>query len=356
MKHTLNEEIQRVREIMGLKPIIIESRQSEEISLNFLKKNGIERVEDIVKEFVSGDQSTNQKNIPIMAYLYVLENKKSGSPNIKQIINIVNEYNKLLNNRRITPIQITKNGLVIGEQTFNDYLKFTEHIHSLSSTKTGEYKLSSEEISSFIPEKKPMWSGNNIDIYEGNNVGKCIAYSQGGLTGKYYSFCIGKPGELNMYKSYRDNQTSTFYFIVDRNKFKTDENGQVNLDDPLHIVVFDVTNNGVLLTDETNSTGTIAEYGQDTEGYINYLKSKGVPVDELLVNRPKTDQERYEDTLLRRENPDLSWFMNLDNPNNPNYRKPELEPGETQNNYYKSAYIGRGWTLSDEQFNFLMNK
>lgn len=357
MKQTLNEEIQRVREIMGLKPIIIESRQSEEFSLNFLKKNGIERAEDIVKEFVSGDQSTNQKNIPIMAYLYVLENRKSGSPNIRQIIDIVNEYNELLNNRRITPIEIRKNGLAIGEQIFNDYLKFAEHIHGLSSTKTGEYKVSSEEISSFIPEKKPMWSGNNIDIYEGNNVGKCIAYSQGGLIPeKTYSFCIGKPGELNMYKSYRDTQSSTFYFIVDRNKFKTDENGQVNLDDPLHMVVFDMSDMGPILTDANNNTGNIAEYGKDEKGYINYLKEKGVPVDKLLINRPKTEQEIYEDNLLGKKNPDLSWFINLDNPNNPNYRKPELEPGETQNNYYKYAYIGRGHVLSNEQFDFLMGK
>jgi len=357
MKQTLNEEIQRVREIMGLKPIIIESRQSEEFSLNFLKKSGIERAEDIVKEFVSGDQSTNQKNIPIMSYLYVLENRKSGSPNIRQIINIVNEYNKLLNNKKISPIEITKNGLVIGEKTFDDYLKFAEHIHALSSTMTSEYKLSSEEISSFIPEKKPMWSGNNIDIYNGNNVGKCIAYSLGGLIPeKRYGFCIGQPGELNAYKSYRDNQVSTFYFIVDRNKFKTDENGQVNLDDPLHMVVFNMTTYGPELTDADNRTGNIAEYGEDVEGYIEYLKSKGVPVDELLVNRPKTEQEIYEDNLLGKKNPDLSWFINLDNQNNPNYRKPELEPGETENNYYKYAYIGRGHTLSDDQFDFLMGK
>lgn len=365
MKQTLNEEIQRIKEIMGLKPIIIESRQSEEISLNFLRKNNIDDAENIVKEFASSDKSENQKNIPIMAYLYVLEIKKSGSPNIEQIIGIVNEYNDLLIKKRIEPIQVTKNGLKIdekkngvkiGEKIFNDYLKFTEHIHGLSASKTGEYKINQEKLDEFIAEKKPLWSGNGIDIYEGNSIGKCIAYSQGGLTGRPYSFCIGKPGPQNLYKSYRDRQVSTFYFIVDKNKFKIDENGNVDFSDPLHIVVFDRTNNGVLLTDAKNDTGNISQYRNDTKGYIDYLVKKGVPVDTLLVNKPKTEQEIYEDKLLGQPNTNLEWFINLDNPNRPDYRKPKLEPGDPETNYYKWSYIGRGHVLSNEQFDFLMGK
>ena len=292
-----------------------------------------------------------------MAYLYVLEIKKSGSPNIEQIIGIVNEYNDLLNKDKIEAIQVTKNGLKIGEKIFNDYLKFTEHIHGLSTSNTGEYKISQEKLDEFIAEKKPLWSGNGIDIYEGNSIGKCIAYSQRGLTGKKYSFCIGKFGPQNMYKSYRDGQVSTFYFIIDKNRFKIDENNNVDLSDPLHIVVFDRTKKrGVLLTDANNRTGIIAEYGRDANRYINYLKQKGVPVDELLVNKPKTEQEKYEDNLLGRKNDDLNWFINLDNPIRPDYKKPKLEPGDPETNYYKWAYIGRGHTLSNEQFDFLMDK
>ena len=90
--------------------------------------------------------------------------------------------------------------------------------------------------------------------------------------------------------------------------------------------------------------------------YIDYLKQKGVPVDELLVNKPKTEQEIYEDNLLGRKNDDLNWFINLDNPIRPDYRKPKLEPGDPETNYYKWSYIGRGHTLSNEQFDFLMGK
>ena len=157
----------------------------------------------------------------------------------------------------------------------------------------------------------------------------------GGLTGRGYSFCIGQPGNT-MYKSYRDSGVSTFYFIVDRNRFEKNEDGSVNLDDPLHIVVFDVKRDGIELTDANNTTGRIAEYDEDVDGYVDYLKSKGVPVNKL-VNRPKTDQERKEDELLGQPNSSLEWFKKL--------------PIE-----YKSSYIGRGHALTDEQFDYLMGK
>ena len=342
------------QKIISFSEFVYESRQTEDQAKSILKE--LTNREDLIVKFREGDKSNNKINIPIMAYLYVLEIKKSSSPNIEQIISIVNEYNDLLIKKRIEPIQVTKNGLKIGENIFNDYLKFTEHIHGLSSSKTGEYKISREKLDEIRAQKKTLWSGNGIDIYEANSIGKCIAYTRAGLTHKTYDFCIGKPGPQNMYKSYRDRQASTFYFIIDKNKFKIDENNDVDLSDPLHIVVFDRTNRGVVLTDKNNTTGNIAEYGKDVRGYINYLKRNGVPVDELLVNRPKTKQETYEDDLLGEKNGDLNWFINLDNPTRSNYKKPELEPGDPETNYYKWAYIGRGHVLSDKQFDFLMNK
>ena len=139
-----------------------------------------------------------------------------------------------------------------------------------------------------------------------------------------------------MYKSYRDSKVSSFYFIVDRNRFKENKDGSPNLDDPLHIVVFDRTKNGIELTDADNDTGTISEFGTDVDKYVNYLKSKGVPVDKL-VNRPKTDEEEREEELLGNRNKDLKWFMDL--PVN-----------------YKSAYIGRGHLLTDDQFDYLIGE
>jgi hypothetical protein len=328
----LLEEIYRMRNIMGLKgnhDIILESKQIEQISLNILTKNNVGDPESIVKRFISGDTSKNQKNIPIMASLYVM-----GEKDLKNIVDIVNDYEELFVRNRVSPIQVTKNGLVMGDKTFTDFIRFSEYIHGEVNKYTKKPEGSSVS-DDFVNENKPLWSGNNIDIYEGDNVGKCIKYTLGGLTGRGYSFCIGQPGNT-MYKSYRDKKVSSFYYIVDRNKFKKNEDGSVNLDDPLHIVVFDKTNQGIELTDADNITGTIAEYGKNVDGYVDYLKSMGVPVDKL-VNRPKTEQERKEDKLLGNKNEDLEWFKKL--PFN-----------------YKSAYIGRGHTLTDEQFDYLIGK
>ena len=353
----LQEQTNRIKQMMGLNTvnsILFESKKTEEESINFLRKNNINNAEDIVNIFASKDKSNNQKNLPVMSYLYFITNKDSNTVDTQQISDIVNKYDELYVKNRIKPIQITKNGLVLGDKIFNDFLKFSEYIDALSSSYSNNQSTSNTNSSSQSttkPVKKPMWSGNDIDIYDGNSVGKCIEYTQGGLTDKTYGFCIGQPGN-RMYKSYRDSKVSSFYFIVDRNR--KNEDNSINLDDPLHIVVFDNTNKGIELTDANNTTGSISEYGQDVNGYINYLKSKSVPV-ESLINRPKTEQEIYEDDLLVAQNTDLSWFINLDNPKNQNYKKPVIEVGQNELNYYKSAYIGRGHLLSDEQFDFLID-
>ena len=255
---------------------------------------------------------------------------------INNIITVFNEYNELEKNQRIGSLQKVGNDIKIGDTSFKNFGDFANFVHaaqskyanSLSTTVVSKDDLDMESID------EPLWSGNNIDIFDAADVGKCIKYSQGGLTGKAYSFCIGAFGNT-LYQSYRDSKTSTFYFIVDKNKIKTLENGQLDMSDPLHMVVFDRTNYGVELTDQNNDTGTIAEYGKNPEGYIKYLKSKGVPVDELLINRPKTKDEEYEDELLGQPNSDLQWFIDL--------------PFE-----YKSKYIGRGHVLTDEQFDYLI--
>ena len=44
---------------------------------------------------------------------------------------------------------------------------------------------------------------------------------------------------------------------------------------------------------------------------ISQLPKVGVPVNELLVNKPKTEQEKYEQELLGRQNTSLEWFIKL---------------------------------------------
>jgi len=313
-----------------LRRVIFESKATEAQGMNVLRKKGVESPEAIINQFAAGDKSKNEKNIPVMAYIYA-----SGVTDIKTIIDVLNEFDALETKKRVKPIQLTKKGIIIGDKQFQDFIKFSEYVHGETNKYTEKPKGGSNVGNDFKAEKKPLWSGNGIDIYDGDGVGKCISYTQGGLTGRGYGFCIGQPGNT-MYKSYRDSKHSSFYFIVDRNHFKENEDGSVNLDDPLHMVVFDNTQHGVELTDANNSTGNIAEFGEDADGYVDYLKSKGVPVDKL-VNKPKTPEEEKEEELLGNANTDLEWFMKL--------------PME-----YKSAYIGRGHQLSNEQFDYLIGR
>jgi len=307
---------------------IIESKKSEATAMNIMKRGNVENSESVIQKFASGDESNNGKNIPVMAFIYA-----NGYDDINNIITILNEFNLLETKKRIKPIQLNKKAIVIGDKQFTDFLTFSEYIHGETNKHTKKVEGDSNVANNFKAEKEALWSGNGIEIYDGVDVGRCISYTQGALTGKGYAFCIGQPGNT-MYKSYRDTKDSSFYFIVDRNRFKTDYDGSVNLNDPLHIVVFDNTKHGIELTDANNSTGNISEFGSDANKYVEYLKSKGAPVDKM-VNKARTPQEDNEEKLLGRSNGDLNWFMKL--------------PIE-----YKSAYIGRGHPLTDEQFNYLI--
>lgn len=317
---------------MKFRDILNESRKSEEVGFNLLNKYNIENPETIIKQFADGDKSINQKNIPFMSVIYLKNN------DVQSIISIFNEYNQLEEKKRIKPIQFLKGSLFIGDKQIEGFTDFSNYVHGIQSKYTtketgSSYKMDNEDV---IAMDKPMWSGNGFDIYDADSVDKCIKYRNGGLTGKSYTFCIGAYGSSNLYQSYRDNADSTFYFIVDKNRISTNEDGSINLDDPLHMVVYDVQRGGkISLTDVNNMTGHISEFGHDNQKYVDYLKSNGVPV-EKLVNRPKTEKEKQEDLLLRRQNSDLQWFINL--------------PME-----YKSRYIGRGHELTDEQFDYLIS-
>ena len=307
---------------------LFESKRTEQEGLNILKSKGIENSEEVLAKIKSLDSSDNQINIPAFAALYVNFNITGTDLNN---INVAFEiYNELLKRKRITPYSLVDKGtkLKIGDRTFDTnpdgFIKFREYVDSKKPHDTAPTKKGVVSVTE--TDDKPIWSGNNIDIYDANDIVKCIKYTQGALTGQRYNFCIGQYGSGNMFNSYRDTKTSTFYYIIDKNR---------EVSDPLHIVVFDHTQYGVELTDSSNSTGHIAEFGDDPQKYIAYLESKGVPVEELLINMPKTEQEIEEDKLLRGKNDDLDWFIRL--------------PIEL-----KSKYVGRGHLLTDAQFDYLL--
>jgi hypothetical protein len=317
--HMLKVNLLAEQRYLESKGIIQESKQSENQALVILNKGGISQPDKILDGLKAIDGSKNQRNLPAMAY-FVANGEKSS----KNIGDAFADYEGLVNKKRVKPIQVTKRGVLMGDKAFTDFITFSEYIHGEKNKYAKKKPTGDAEDISTEAEDKPIFSNNGIDIFDGSDVGKCIKYTQGGLTGKGYSFCIGQPGN-HMYQTYRDTKGSTFYYIVDTNR---------NSNDPLHIVVFDNTERGVELTDANNTTGTIAEYGTDVNGYLDYLKSKGVPV-EKLAHRPKTPEEEEENKLLGEPNDSLEWFAKL--------------PYEM-----KSKYIGRGHALTDAQFDYLM--
>jgi hypothetical protein len=315
--------------------LIFESKKTEELGRNLLRKNGVPEndANNIIQIFANGDKSEFQKNIPIMSFIYI----KTNNPNENNIISIVNEYQDLVDKNRIKKIEIKGGTMFLnGEQNSGAFTDFANVVHAVQSKYTSRDKekiIKKGDDAEIEPISPPIFSNENIDVFYGDTKEKCIRYVQKGLTGQKYTFCIGQFGSNNLYQSYRDGQTSTFYFIVDKTRIKENEDGSLNMDDKLHIVVYDVTSSGILLTDARNNTGTIEEFGKDVKKYQEYLVSLGVPLD-IFKHRPKSEQEKEEDRLLGKPNNDLDWFINLSDD-------------------YKEKYVGRGHILSNEQFDYL---
>lgn len=278
--------------------MINESKQTEAQAMKFLND---ERELDKIKDI---DKSKNQILLPVIAFFY---SNNIPLPSLEEVFDKI----PLLIEKKKINLQYTKKGVIVNNELVTDWIIFTEKVDALHSA--SEVKSDAKKVVSEFRDK-PLWKGNNITVYKADSKDKCISL------GKGQKFCISQPNN-HMWQSYRDTKASSFYFIFDEN----------NKDNPLHTVVFDNNQYGIELTDETNDTGTIHKY--DTEGYIDYLKDNGVPVD-LMTNIPLSEQELEEKELLK-ENDSLEWFI-------------KLSPD------HKSKYIGRGYTLTNKQFGYLV--
>jgi len=300
---------------------LFESKQTEQNAALLLKNLGDERlVQELINRFKTADTSKNQVLLPVMAKSYL----EVGNRGLNDMLVLYKTVSNLMNTNKINVPQVIETGYNVGGKSFNNYLGFAEYIHGLEGISAGHTEWKGKI--NIDTNEPPIWEGNGIKIYDGNDVGKCIKYTTGGLTGKHYGFCIGQPANT-MWQSYRDTKISTFFYIIDESR---------ELNDPLHIIVLDYTQHGIELTDSSNSTGHIAEYDEDVDGYMKYLNSKGVPTKKLFFNKPKTQEEEQEQEKLGDSNEDINWFKSL------TYDE-------------KSKYIGRGHLLSDDQFKYLWN-
>lgn len=355
MNKDLNEHIQKIlyksKYILGestdfnKSQILDESKKTEQEATNKLQKAGIDNTESIINDFKTIDKTKNQVLLPAMAAAY------AETKNIQQVKDIFSSASELINSQRLQNIQHTKRGYVVGNKTFDDFMKFSEHIHSIEGAlrmKDTQQQGKDEKINTEEGEK-PIWENEKIAIYDGNNIESCIRYGKGSLTGKQYNFCIGQYGSSNMWQSYRDNYNASFYYIVDKEKYTND---------PFHIVVWMPTNQGVLLTHEPNNTKEESSFDSSYAnsefgmGYREYLKRNGVPVDKILKDVPKTPEENSKNEIIGRLNLDLDWFKNLGKKAQENGLFTDMtKPQATFK--MMSDYIGRGHLLSSEQFKYL---
>ena len=263
---------------------------------------------DLIKK-----QCPEPKYLPIIAYFYKQTN------NLKLLIQNINKYKEFVDKKKLQMIQITKKGAFLNNREI-DYIKFTEIIHAVEASnvvKVNNLNVNHQNL-------KPIFSiKDQIDVFKAKDVNECI------ILGKGYTFCISNPiPGLNMWNVYRSNYDSTFYFVFEKTR---------SVDDPLKIVVVDARKrNDYALTDASNDTGKIAEFNSYKE-YFDYLESKyGINSYSIFKNDPLTHAEIIDKKAVEEEINTLENFKQL-----------TLQQ--------KDKYIGNGYLLTNEQFDFIFD-
>jgi len=303
--------------------VILESARTKGEAYSILKRNGYvgDIANDIMSKLEQDDPTPSKNFLQLMAVAYV------GTKSRHKVIEILNDVKTLIDDQEIDMpiINVREGNIRVNNKVFDDFKDFLKYIDKLGRASSSYSDWKNDPDRYDVEDSTPIWEGNNIKIYDGNDIGKCIKYGSGSLTGKQYSFCIGSAGNTN-WQSYRDNKSSTFYYVLD---------GNFELDNPSHMMVVDHTQNGWEVVDERNTPGSLKSFASDENYVYGYLRDKmGVPVDKILRNKPITDDEMSSTEKLNRPNKDLSWFLELGFEN-------------------QSRYIGRGNQLSDEQFIYI---
>ena len=295
--------------------ILSEAKEDKELALQLVgnDKNVIDRINSIVPQ---GRKDTDQ--LTLLAAYYFSQHK-----NIEELLREFRAYLGYINNNRMQlyPVDHTTKK---PEIPWDNYIHWTQVIHGLQGEDAYKSTTKQQVTDLDFQNEKPIETSTDgkIKVYKANSPQQCV------ILGKGKTFCISQPGN-RMWQRYRDIQTSTFYFVYD--------------EDPPHdrlgIVVVDKQPHKFELTDKVNRTGNTIDpiTGQETtnpQSYINYLKNKGINIS-LFENIEKSEAEIAEDEKLGRQNNDLSWFQGLSFDE-------------------KSKYIGRGHSLSDEQFDYLI--
>ena len=241
--------------------VINENREEKLLALEL---TGDPSIITSLSEVIPKNDKNTDKLLLLAAYYY------SKNKNIQQVKTDMTAYIGYLNRDKMKLINVD---LVSKKppSPWDDYIYWTQIIHGNQGEDADKEKSKFKPSDIDFQNEKPIMTSTDgkIKVYESNNPQQCI------ILGRGQSFCISQPGN-RMWQSYRDTQTSTFYFVYDDTR-----------DDRLGIVVVDVTKNGILLTDKVNKTGTTldpytGELTNDSKPYMRYLREKGIDVSKIV--------------------------------------------------------------------------
>ena len=240
--------------------LITEAKKSSDIAKELLGNDDLfKKIKSIIPTNVP--EKLQGQLLPIAAFYY-----KQEEPQIVVLKDYLEDYANLVKNQKMNIITVKDDLTVDGD--FKSFIHWTEIIDVL--THEGKVinapiqgDLEGQEVIEHSPDLK-------IKVYLANSANQCI------VLGKGESFCISRHGPHNMFQTYRDTKTSTFYFVYDNTRT-----------DDLAITVVDATEHGIELTDRKNDTAktmqdpyetTPKRITSDPDLYFKYLKEKGIDI------------------------------------------------------------------------------
>lgn len=281
-----------------MKFIIFLENAHENQAKNILKKKNIPNTEEVLFKLKEWLGRGNKKYLPLAAFFYHPERD-----NFRYIIQDFLSLSHLLS-VNVTKKQVEilyRNKKYVFDQSEESWQKFEHLTHAIQARH--QEKKDYSKIKHHKEAGKLIIKKNHIEIRLARNALEAV------LLGRQTSFCISQPGTPH-FANYRLKLKYTTYFIFDDN-FPPDH--------PLHLVVYMINNrNEVLLTDLKNDSGTIQnpnnkkeDRGDYTKEYQNYLKKQGIPIDNVLIPIPLTEEEQRIVKKLGNPIPSKEEFIQL---------------------------------------------
>jgi len=152
--------------------------------------------------------------------------------------------------QRLIPKQLLNNDIYLDPRNWR-WQAFEQMLDALYPS---QKKSSVDDENNATTDADKIYDKDNIEIYRGDDVHKCISYNPVISTGrKKYGWCVTQVGNTN-YDYYRFGQEGpTFYFVFDRNKPSTPDHSPFT--DVWHAFVIQVNNdnNSYIITNANNS-------------------------------------------------------------------------------------------------------